>query len=232
MATNRMDITSFVGKLLEENDVDLLREGVRVLAQAVMETEVSGQIGAAPYERSSERVAYRNGYRTRRWDTRTGTIELKIPKLTAGAYFPSLLEPRRRAEKALHAVVVEAYVKGRVHTQDRRPGPSPRDRGDLSLGGLPDLQVTRRGGRNVPHPPDRRRASLRLVGRDVSQGPSGLSRHLGRHGGRDRGQRPGTAHDLGCGHRSERRPPVLDVVPTFVDQARPQGRASGDLRCS
>src|SRR5213078_1349564 len=112
MATARMDITSFVGKLLEENDVDLLREGVRVLAQAVMETEVSSQIGAAPYERSSERSAYRNGYRTRTWDTRVGTIELKIPKVTAGAYFPSLLEPRRRAEKALHAVVVEAYVKG------------------------------------------------------------------------------------------------------------------------
>jgi putative transposase len=112
MATPSMDITSFVGKLLEQDDVDALREGVRVLAQAVMETEVSSQIGAAPYERSSGRVAYRNGYRTRRWDTRVGTIEPKIPKVTAGAYFPSLLEPRRRAEKALHAVVVEAYVKG------------------------------------------------------------------------------------------------------------------------
>jgi len=112
MATPRMDITSFVGKLLEQDDVDALREGVRVLAQAVMETEVSSQIGAAPYERSTERLAYRNGYRTRRWDTRVGTIELKIPKVTAGAYFPSLLEPRRRAEKALHAVIVEAYVKG------------------------------------------------------------------------------------------------------------------------
>ena len=112
MATPRMDIASFVGKLLEQDDVDALREGVRVLAQAVMETEVSGQIGAAPYERSSERVAYRNGYRTRTWDTRVGTIELKIPKVTAGTYFPSLLEPRRRAEKAMQAVVVEAYVKG------------------------------------------------------------------------------------------------------------------------
>ena len=112
MATPRMDITSFVGKLLEQDDVDALREGVRVLAQAVMETEVSTQIGAPPYERNSERSAYRNGYRTRAWDTRVGTIELKIPKVTAGAYFPSLLEPRRRAEKALHAVVVEAYVKG------------------------------------------------------------------------------------------------------------------------
>lgn len=103
MATPRMDVTSFVGKLLE---------GVRVLAQALMETEVSSQNGAAPYERSSARNAYRNGYRTRTWDTRVGTIELKIPKVTAGSYFPSLLEPRRRAEKALHAVVVEANVKG------------------------------------------------------------------------------------------------------------------------
>lgn len=112
MATSSMDITSFVGKLLEQDDVDALREGIRVLAQAVMETEVSHQIGAAPYERSSERIAYRNGYRTRTWDTRVGTIELKIPKVSAGAYFRSLLEPRRRAEKALHAVIVEAYVKG------------------------------------------------------------------------------------------------------------------------
>jgi putative transposase len=89
MATPSMDITSFVGKLLEQDDVDALREGVRVLAQIVMDTEVSAQIGAGHYERSLERTAYRNGYRTRRWDTRTGTIELKIPKLTAGAYFPS-----------------------------------------------------------------------------------------------------------------------------------------------
>jgi transposase-like protein len=112
MAVQRMDVTAFIGKLLEQDDVDALREGVQVLAQLVMEAEVTGQIGAGHYERSSDRTAYRNGYRTRRWDTRVGTIELKIPKVSAGAYFPSLLEPRRRAEKALHAVVVEAYVNG------------------------------------------------------------------------------------------------------------------------
>jgi Transposase, Mutator family len=98
MAAPRMDVSSFVGKLLEEDDVDVLRNGVRVLAQALMETEVSSQIGAAPYERSSSRIAYRNGYRTRTWDTRVGTIELRIPKVTAGTYFLSLVEPRRRAE--------------------------------------------------------------------------------------------------------------------------------------
>lgn len=112
MAKNRMDVTAFVGKLLEEDDADLLREGVKVLAQALMESEVSAQIGAEPYERTSGRTAYRNGYRSRTWDTRVGTIELKIPKVTQGSYFPSLLEPRRRAEKALASVIQEAYVKG------------------------------------------------------------------------------------------------------------------------
>jgi putative transposase len=108
MAKHRMDVATFVGKLLEQDDVDSLREGVRILAQLIMEREVSGHIGAEPYERIEDRLAYRNGYRTRTWDTRVGTIELKIPKVTRGSYFPSLLDPRRRAEKALYSVVVEA----------------------------------------------------------------------------------------------------------------------------
>jgi putative transposase len=112
MAKARMDLTSFVGKLLEEDDRDILRDGVKTLAQIVMDAEVSEQIRAQLFERADDRVTQRNGYRARTWDTRVGTIELKIPKLRQGSYFPSLLEPRRRAEKALHAVVVEAYVKG------------------------------------------------------------------------------------------------------------------------
>jgi transposase-like protein len=107
-----MDVTSFIGKLLEESDVDLLREGVRVLAQALMDAEVSTQIGAGLHERSEGRTAYRNGYRSRTWDTRVGTVELRVPKIAPGIYFPSLLEPRRRAERALAAVIQEAYVKG------------------------------------------------------------------------------------------------------------------------
>jgi len=112
MAKHRMDVTTFVGKLLEETDVDLLREGVRVLAQVLMDAEVTAQIGAEPYERSEERTAHRNGYRTRTWDTRVGTVELRVPKVAPGTYFPSLLEPRRRAERALAAVVQEAYGQG------------------------------------------------------------------------------------------------------------------------
>ena len=112
MAKPKMDLSAFVGKLLEEQDGDTLREGIRVLSQALMESEVSGLIGAERYERSGERSSYRNGYRLRSWDTRVGTIELAIPKIRTGSYFPSLLEPRRRAERALQAVVQEAYVHG------------------------------------------------------------------------------------------------------------------------
>jgi transposase-like protein len=112
MAKGRMDLSVFVGKLLAEQDGDVLREGVRVLAQALMEAEVSSRIGGERYERTEERSAYRNGYRTRTWDTRVGTLELAIPKVQPGSYFPSLLEPRRRGERALVAVVQEAYVHG------------------------------------------------------------------------------------------------------------------------
>lgn len=72
----------------------------------------AAQIGAAPYDRSSERVAYRNGYRTRRWDTRVVTIELRIPKVSSGAYFSLLLSHAAEPRRVLHSVVVEAYVKG------------------------------------------------------------------------------------------------------------------------
>jgi putative transposase len=112
MAKPRMDLTAFVGKLLEEQDGDVLREGIRVLSQALMETEVAGLIGAERHERTGDRTAYRNGSRQRIWETRVGTIELDIPKIRPGTYFPSLLQPRRRAEHALLAVVQEAYVHG------------------------------------------------------------------------------------------------------------------------
>jgi putative transposase len=112
MAKPRMDLPAFVGKLLEEQDGDVLREGIRVLSQALMETEVAGLIGAERHERTGDRTAYRNGTRLRTWDTRMGTIELAIPKIRPGTYFPSLLQPRRRAEHALLAVVQEAYVHG------------------------------------------------------------------------------------------------------------------------
>jgi putative transposase len=91
---------------------DFLREGVRVLAQELMELEVAEQLGAERHERTAERSGYRNGYRERPWDTRVGTIELQVPRVRDGSFFPSLLEPRRRAERALVSVVQEAYIQG------------------------------------------------------------------------------------------------------------------------
>lgn len=93
-------------------DADLLREMIGFAAQRLMELEVEGLTGAGYGEKSAARLAQRNGYCERDWETRAGTVELRIPKLRKGSYFPAFLEPRRMAEKALTAVVQEAYVQG------------------------------------------------------------------------------------------------------------------------
>ena len=112
MATERVDLLELLRKQAEGGDLDFLREAVAVLAEAVMDAEVTAQVGAGYGERSEARTTRRNGYRPRRWDTRVGSIELQIPKVRQGSYFPALLEPRRRSERALLSVVQQAYVEG------------------------------------------------------------------------------------------------------------------------
>src|SRR5437588_9771656 len=107
-----MALAELVRKAEADGDVDFLKEGVRVLSQALMEVEVAQHIGAERYERNGERSGQRNGYRERTSDTRVGTLDLKVPRVRDGSFFPSLLEPRKRAERALVAVVREAYVQG------------------------------------------------------------------------------------------------------------------------
>src|ERR1700726_1158139 len=106
------DMMSLRALLEKSADVDLLREMVGFAAQRLMELEVSGLTGAADGERDANRITHRNGYRDRVWETRAGSVELRIPKLRKGSYLPFFLEPRRLAEKALTAVIQEAYVQG------------------------------------------------------------------------------------------------------------------------
>jgi len=107
-----MDMMTLRALLEKSSDTDLLREMIAFSAQRLMELEVEGLTGAAHGERSADRITQRNGYRDRDWETRAGTVELRIPKLRKGSYFPGFLEPRRMAEKALTAVIQEAYVQG------------------------------------------------------------------------------------------------------------------------
>lgn len=111
MADEKMTLLELARKGQEPGE-DFLREAVRWTIHELMEAEVSAQIGAERYERNPERTTQRNGFRERSWDTRIGTLELQIPKLRTGTYFPSWLEPRKRSEQALVAVVAEAYVSG------------------------------------------------------------------------------------------------------------------------
>ncbi len=109
MTTATMALTELAEK---GADIDVLRQMVQFMAQRLMELDVEGRCGAGYDEKSPERLNSRNGYRDRTWDTRAGSVELKVPKLRQGSYFPEFLEPRRTAEKALTAVIQEAYIQG------------------------------------------------------------------------------------------------------------------------
>src|SRR4051794_41891880 len=108
--TVSMALAELVRKAEQNGDVDFLRDGVRVLTQALMEIEVSQHLGAERHERTAERSGQRNGYRERELDTRAGTIGLRVPRERDGSYFPAMLEPLMRAEPASNAAVLEAIV--------------------------------------------------------------------------------------------------------------------------
>jgi len=112
MAQNDFDPYALLDAIRAGGDVDLIRSSVELVLQALIEAEVSGVIGAEPHERTEGRTNYRNGHRPRLLASKAGDIELKIPKLRSGSFFPQILERRRRIDRALYAVVMEAYVHG------------------------------------------------------------------------------------------------------------------------
>jgi hypothetical protein len=118
MTTDMMNFRDLVEKA---PDADLLREMIGFAAERLMELEVGAVTGAAYGEKDPARRAQRNGYRDRDWETRAGTVELRIPKLRKGSYFPGFLEPRRMAEKALTALAIVSRTNGDPMARSRRP---------------------------------------------------------------------------------------------------------------
>src|SRR5437762_5122996 len=170
MAENlSMALAELLRKADAEPDVDTLREGVRVMTQALMELEVAQHLGAERYQSSADRQGERNGYRDRTWDTRVGTLELRVPRVRDGSFFPGLLEPRKRAERALVATVREAYVQGvstrRVDDLGQSPGSGWHQQ-------EPAQPIVRRAGCRggaLPHPHTRWGLSVHLGRRHLPE---------------------------------------------------------------
>jgi putative transposase len=227
MTTDMMNFRDLVEKA---PDADLLREMIGFAAERLMELEVGAVTGAAYGEKDPARRAQRNGYRDRDWETRAGTVELRIPKLRKGSYFPGFLEPRRMAEKALTAVIQEAYVQGI----------STRSVDDLvkamGMSGISKSQVSRLCEeidgkvKAFLEPAPRRRLAVPLDRRHLPQGPARRPDRLGRRHHRHRRQHRRPPRGSGHGDRHIRGRADLDGVPAQADPPRPARREAGHLR--
>ena len=224
------DMMTLRALLEKSSDADLLREMIGFTAERLMALEVEGLTGAAHGERSADRITHRNGYRDRSWETRAGTVELKIPKLRKGSYFPGFLEPRRMAEKALAAVIQEAYIQG-VSTRSvddlvQAMGMSGASKSQVSrLCGEIDDKVN--GFLDRPLEGDwpylwldATYVKVRQTGRIVSVA---VTVAVGR-------QRPRPPRGPGRGDRRVGGRDLLDRVPALAGPARAARREAGDLR--
>jgi hypothetical protein len=194
--TTRMALVELFRKAGVEPDLDFLREAVRLVSQELMEAEVEAHLSAERYERSPERSGQRNGYRDRTWDTRVGSIPLRVPRVRDGSYFPGLLEPRTRAERALVAVVQEAYVQG---VSTRRVDALVQALGMTGISTSlrqPALPGTGRRGGAVSRSPPGRPLSLSVAGRHVCEGAPGGAGGVDGGGDRHRGERQRRARGL------------------------------------
>lgn len=217
------DMIAFRGLMEKSADADLLGEMIGFAAERLMELEVGGLTGAAHGQKCAERLVQRNGTRDRDWETRAGTVELRIPKLRKGSYFPFFLEPRRLAEKALTAVIQEAYIQG-VSTRSVDELVKA-----MGMSGVSKSQVSRlveeidERVKTLSRPSDRGRLALPVDRRHLCEGPSERPDRLGRRhrgGGRQRRWPP---RGPGPGYRAVRSGDLLDRVP----RANSPGAACG-----
>ena len=212
---------------------ELVRGAVRLVLQELIEAEVTEAIGAGRYERSDARVNERNGHRPRLLATQAGDVELRIPKLRKGSLLPSVLEPRRRIDRALHAVIMEAYVAG-VSTRSvddlvaALGAESGISKSEVSriCAGLDEMVEAFRSRRPRPC-----RVPLRLCGRDLPQGAQ--QRLTGRLDGDGRGHRRHhrrQPRDPGMRHRRQRERGVLAELLGLAASPRAHRGAPGDSR--
>src|SRR5215211_6135056 len=227
--TKRMTSEQVVGYLLEGEGVDFLRESLSWVVQQLMEAEVSDLVGAGRGERApEERLTHRNGYRARPWATRAGELELAIPKLRRGSYFPSFLEPRRPPSRRW-----SQWCRRRTSPACRRARSirwSSRLVADLEERGVADLRRSRRAGRRPPQPPARGPLSVPVAGREGREGA-----RLGPRRAQGAGARLWRARvRLPRGDRARRRRGrdggLLAQLPARPGRARPRRRAAGRLR--
>jgi putative transposase len=196
----RLALREVLRKAEPEQDADFLRDGVRGLNQALLELEVTQYVRAERHERTAERSGQRNGYRDRTWDTRVGSVELPVSRVRDGSSYPSLLQPRKRAERAVVAVIQEAYAQGGADpaVDDLVPALGPQGmKGQVSrLCGEPDTEVERLRGSSM----DRTRVWLDATFVKV----------------RDQGRAVSKALVLAIGDRTsgEREMPGLDAGPS------------------
>ena len=197
---------------------------------------MSAQIGAQHSERNPERITHRNGYRNREWDTRVGTMDLRIPKLREGSYFPSLLEPRRRSEKALLAVIQQAYVEG---VSTRRVDDLVKSLGCDAISKSQVSRICRDLGQVVEsflgRPLDGGRYPyvwLDALTQKVREGgrPPRADQH--QRGGGHRRELPGAAGAIGHGRGRQRGRRLLAGLPALPERPGSRRGGPGHLRCS
>ena len=172
-AVPSIDPAQFLTEHLSQASPDLMRDLLTTFVNALLGAQADAVCGAGYGERTPERVNSRNGYRHRDLDTRVGTVDVAVPKLRSGSFFPDwLLERRSRAERALTTVIATCYLKGVSTRFDERPGRQPGDHQPVEIPGVRDGQGPRLHGRGLPPPPTRRRTiPVRILRRADNESP-------------------------------------------------------------